>query len=89
MNIATLTLVRHGMTEWAAAGRHTSTTDVALTPAGEAQAKALKPYLAKMQFDAVYSSPMLRARHTAILAGFANATLEAHSALLTGISCAP
>jgi broad specificity phosphatase PhoE len=76
MKIATLTLVRHGMTEWAAAGRHTSITDVALTAAGEAQAKALKPYLAAMQFDAVYSSPMLRARHTALLAGFANATLE-------------
>lgn len=77
MTIATITLVRHGMTAWAAAGRHTSATDVALTSAGEAQAKALKPYLAETQFDAIYSSPLLRARHTAILAGFADATLEA------------
>ena len=77
MTIATITLVRHGMTAWAAAGRHTSVTDVALTSAGEAQARALKPCLAETQFDAVYSSPMLRARDTAILAGFANATLDA------------
>jgi probable phosphoglycerate mutase len=77
VTIATITLVRHGMTAWASAGRHTSVTDVALTSAGEAQAKALKPYLAETQFDAVYSSPLLRARHTAILAGFASATLEA------------
>lgn len=77
MTIATITLVRHGMTEWAVAGRHTSITDVALTSAGEAQAKALKSCLAGAQFDAVFSSPMLRAHHTAILAGFADAILEA------------
>jgi len=77
MTIATITLVRHGMTEWAAAGRHTSVADVALTSAGEAQAKALKSFLAGTQFDAVYSSPLLRARRTAILAGFAHAALEA------------
>jgi broad specificity phosphatase PhoE len=31
---------------------------------------ALRPWLSSIQFDAVYSSPMLRARRTAELAGF-------------------
>jgi broad specificity phosphatase PhoE len=78
MNIATRTPVRHGVTEWAAAARHTSIADMAFTSAREVQAGALRSYPTEKQFDAVYSSPMLRA-HTAILTGFANVTLEADS----------
>jgi hypothetical protein len=78
MNIATRTLVRHGVTKWAAAARHTPIADMAFTSAGEAQAKALTSFPTEMQFDAICSSPMLHAR-TAILTGFANGTLEADS----------
>jgi broad specificity phosphatase PhoE len=63
-------LARHGETEWSANGRHTGTTDLPLTAAGEEKAAALRPHLASLHFDAVYSSPMLRARRTAELAGF-------------------
>jgi broad specificity phosphatase PhoE len=45
---------------------------VPLTADGDAKAAALRPRLALLQFDTVYSSPMQRARRTAELAGFSN-----------------
>jgi len=66
-------LVRHGETEWSRDGRHTSSTDLALTPAGEAVARTLRPRLAEVSFDLVLTSPMQRARVTADLAGFGDA----------------
>ena len=65
-----LWLVRHGETEWSRDHRHTSSTDVALTPDGEAAAKGLRERLAVESFDRVVSSPRQRARRTAELAGF-------------------
>ena len=65
-----LYLARHGETEWSKAGRHTGNTDLPLTADGEAKAAALRPRLASIHFDIVYSSPMQRARRTAELAGF-------------------
>jgi len=62
--------VRHGETEWSAAGRHTSRTDLPLTVAGEQEALALAPVLQAHHFSLVLSSPMKRARRTAELAGF-------------------
>ena len=66
-------LVRHGETEWSRDGRHTSSTDLALTPEGEAVARTLRPRLAEVSFDLVLTSPMQRARVTADLAGFGDA----------------
>jgi broad specificity phosphatase PhoE len=65
-------LVRHGETEWAREGRHTGRTDVPLTDAGRAQARALARCLAGHDFARVISSPMSRAADTARLAGFAH-----------------
>jgi probable phosphoglycerate mutase len=62
-------LVRHGETEWSRANRHTSYTDLVLTPDGERQAEALAPALAGRSFQAVLSSPRRRALRTAELAG--------------------
>jgi probable phosphoglycerate mutase len=64
-----LWLVRHGETEWSAAGRHTGTTDLPLTEAGERQARALAPMLAEVRPTLVLCSPRRRARDTAQLAG--------------------
>lgn len=64
-------LVRHGETEWSRAKRHTGRTDVDLLESGVEQAIALRPILAEVDFDLVLASPMLRARRTAELAGFA------------------
>lgn len=66
----TLTVVRHGETEWSAAGRHTSTTDLPLVAAGRKAAAALAPRLATGDFTLVLCSPRLRARETCSLAGF-------------------
>jgi len=66
-------LVRHGATEWSTAGKHTSTTDLPLLPEGEEDARALAPRLAGASFDLVLTSPRLRARRTAELAGFPDA----------------
>ena len=64
-----LWLLRHGATEWALNGRHTGSTDIPLVPQGEAEAHALAPLLAQHTFDAVYCSPLQRARRTCELAG--------------------
>ncbi|GHF23670.1 histidine phosphatase family protein [Streptomyces fumanus] len=64
-----LLLIRHGETEWTRSRRHTSFTDVPLTPAGEAQARALRPLLAGRRIGAVLVSPARRAVRTASLAG--------------------
>ncbi len=64
-----LVLVRHGETAWSLAGRHTGTTDVALTERGEAQARALGRAFASRDLATVIVSPLARARRTAELAG--------------------
>jgi probable phosphoglycerate mutase len=72
-----LWLVRHGATQWSTTGRHTSVTDLPLLPEGERQARALRDRLANIGFDTVLSSPRQRARRTAGLAGFGDATVDA------------
>jgi broad specificity phosphatase PhoE len=70
-------LVRHGETAWSITGQHTGLTDLALTPRGEEQARALAPRLKALRFDHVLSSPLRRAQRTCELAGFADlATLD-------------
>ncbi|MEU4217793.1 histidine phosphatase family protein [Actinoplanes sp. NPDC026623] len=64
-----IVLIRHGQTEWSAAGRHTSYTDLELTGDGERQARAAGERLAGRRFAAVISSPRRRALRTAELAG--------------------
>jgi len=69
-NETELWLVRHGETEWSAANKHTSRTDVMLTARGCERAAALGKYLAGTKFCAVMRSPMKRARKTCEIAGF-------------------
>jgi probable phosphoglycerate mutase len=63
-------LLRHGETEWSRSGKHTSTSDVPLTDEGRRRATALAARLAGRSFALVLTSPMVRARDTAALAGF-------------------
>jgi broad specificity phosphatase PhoE len=64
-------VVRHGETEWSAAGKHTSRTDLALTEDGRRRAGLLADELAGRSFALVLSSPLRRARETCELAGLA------------------
>ncbi|MEU7474331.1 histidine phosphatase family protein [Streptomyces sp. DH-12] len=69
-----LLLIRHGETEWTRSRRHTSFTDVPLTAAGEAQARALEPLLAGHRIGEALVSPARRAVRTALLAGLTRLT---------------
>jgi len=59
-----LVLVRHGQTEWSETGQHTSNTDIPLTEIGRQEAISLREVLAPWTFDAIFVSPMIRARDT-------------------------
>jgi probable phosphoglycerate mutase len=69
-DVVEIYLVRHGETEWSRARRHTGRTDLPLSPAGEAEARALGRHLRGLEVDRVLSSPLARAISTARLAGF-------------------
>lgn len=71
-----LILLRHGETEWSRTGRHTGRTDVALTPRGEEQAKALAPLLEGRNIVLTLVSPAQRARRTAELAGLPHVEID-------------
>src|SRR5580704_10459842 len=60
---------RHGETEWSLSGQHTGITEIPLTPHGEAQARALRPWVEAVSFSHVLTSARLRARATCDHAG--------------------
>ena len=65
MTVTTFVLVRHGETAWNAEGRIQGHLDIPLNDLGVAQAEALGKRLGRERFDAIYSSDLMRAYHTA------------------------
>jgi len=61
-------LIRHGETQWSLSGKHTGSTDIPLTDAGESAARSLQSALPR-NLDLVLCSPLLRAQRTAAIAG--------------------
>lgn len=68
-------LARHGETPWNAEGRYQGQRDIALSPVGEEQARALGERLRDVPIDRAVASPLARARRTAELALGARAGL--------------
>ena len=66
-------LLRHGETEWSLSGRHTGSTDIPLTERGRGLAQAAGTVITRVRGDVppalVLTSPRVRARDTAKLAG--------------------
>ncbi|MSO79427.1 MAG: histidine phosphatase family protein [Acidimicrobiia bacterium] len=62
-------VVRHGATEWSENGRHTGRTDLPLTAQGRAEAEGLRDRMSALDLELVLTSPLMRARETADLAG--------------------
>jgi broad specificity phosphatase PhoE len=63
--------IRHGETEWNAAGSLCGRTDVPLSDVGRRQAQLLAVRLKPIPFEALYSSPLRRALETASILGHA------------------
>lgn len=69
--MGTLTLVRHGLSQWNLENRFTGWADVPLSDRGKQDAATASAVLADMRFDVAWTSRLQRANHTlaTILAG--------------------
>ncbi|MEV6107724.1 histidine phosphatase family protein [Streptomyces sp. NPDC051940] len=64
-SVTTLFLARHGETVWHEGNRYAGVSDIGLTDLGLRQAEALGQWAGKAELDAVWCSPLSRARSTA------------------------
>ena len=85
-----LILLRHGETEWSKTGKHTSRTELDLTPHGRGQAQAAADTLSQMALQDPYvvCSPRVRAQTTAELAGLSALMSRALPAKAAKVSAA-
>jgi probable phosphoglycerate mutase len=60
----TVVLARHGRTEWHHGNRYTGSTDLPIDEVGHQQARQLRDWAIDFAPDALWASPMLRARQT-------------------------
>jgi broad specificity phosphatase PhoE len=63
--VTTIFLARHGESDWNVAKRFQGHSDRPLTERGRQQAHALADLVSSQEIDAVYTSPLSRARETA------------------------
>jgi broad specificity phosphatase PhoE len=70
---ATVTLFRHGKTEWSVTGRFAGHTDIPLTPEGEHEVERYREQHGVTRYDSVSVSSLQRAIRTADLLGYPEA----------------
>ncbi|MCU1545113.1 MAG: histidine phosphatase family protein [Homoserinimonas sp.] len=63
----TIAFIRHGQTDWNAAGRMQGTSDIPLNDTGRNQAREAVAVLQDDRWDVIVSSPLSRARETATI----------------------
>src|SRR5260370_21086677 len=68
-------IVRHGGTEWSAAGSLTGKMDFPLTLEGKLHARQIAVFLGRRVFALVLTSPLQRARETCQLAGYGDSAI--------------
>lgn len=61
-------ITRHGQTDWNVQHKAQGRTDIPLNETGRKQAEELRDKIKHLKFDAVYASPLKRARETAEIA---------------------
>jgi uncharacterized phosphatase len=61
----TIAFIRHGQTDWNAAGRMQGTSDIPLNDTGRQQAREAVEVLGAADWEVIVSSPLQRARETA------------------------
>jgi broad specificity phosphatase PhoE len=81
MALPVIYVARHGETEWSRSGQHTGVSDIPLTESGQDAARKLGSRLSGLRFVQVFTSPLLRARHTCELAGFGDRADILHEAM--------
>ncbi|MBD1381074.1 histidine phosphatase family protein [Metabacillus arenae] len=65
--MTTICLVRHGETDWNKLGKLQGTTDIPLNETGIKQAEDCRDYFSVSDFDFLITSPLKRAKQTAII----------------------
>ncbi|TQR15650.1 histidine phosphatase family protein [Psychrobacillus soli] len=60
-------IVRHGETDWNVAGKLQGRTDIPINNTGKLQAADCGEYLKNMQWDVIITSPLNRAKQTAMI----------------------
>jgi len=60
-------LIRHGETDWNVLGKLQGRTDTVLNDRGILQAKQCAEHLKEMKWDFIITSPLLRAKQTAMI----------------------
>jgi probable phosphoglycerate mutase len=66
-SITTIALIRHGCTSWNKEGRAQGNSDISLDQEGIFQAEQLADRLSKEEWNQIYTSPLARAKQTALI----------------------
>lgn len=67
LHMTTICIIRHGETDWNREGRIQGSADIPMNATGKEQAEKCATYLAQSNWDVIISSPLTRAKETALI----------------------